>query len=108
MKTVMGILLVAAAFVGGYGYGRWYGKPASVAAGGGRKVLYYVDAMHPWYKSDKPGIAPDCNMKLTPVYEGEENKLSGPGGTVQVSAEKQQLIGVQFGTAEYENVSDSI
>ena len=28
-----------------------------------KKPLYYVDAMHPWYKSDKPGIAPDCGMK---------------------------------------------
>jgi RND family efflux transporter MFP subunit len=25
--------------------------------------------MHPAYKSDKPGIAPDCGMKLEPVYE---------------------------------------
>ena len=24
--------------------------------------------MHPAYKSDKPGIAPDCGMKLVPVY----------------------------------------
>ena len=24
--------------------------------------------MHPAYKSDKPGIAPDCGMKLEPVY----------------------------------------
>lgn len=32
------------------------------------RVLYWVDPMHPTYKSDKPGIAPDCGMKLTPVY----------------------------------------
>lgn len=32
------------------------------------KILYYVDPMHPTYKSDKPGIAPDCGMQLTPVY----------------------------------------
>ena len=32
------------------------------------KILYYVDPMHPSYKSDKPGIAPDCGMQLTPVY----------------------------------------
>ncbi len=24
--------------------------------------------MHPWYKSDKPGVAPDCGMKLEPIY----------------------------------------
>ena len=38
------------------------GKP-----GGERKILYYVDPMHPAYKSDKPGIAPDCGMKLEPA-----------------------------------------
>src|SRR4051812_22100979 len=32
--------------------------------------MHYVDPMHPWYKSDKPGIAPDCGMRLEPVYEG--------------------------------------
>jgi protein SCO1 len=35
---------------------------------GSRKVLYYVDPMHRSYKSNKPGTAPDCGMKLEPVY----------------------------------------
>jgi protein SCO1/2 len=35
-----------------------------------RKVLYYVDPMHPSYKSDKPGTAPDCGMRLEPVFGG--------------------------------------
>ena len=26
----------------------------------GQKILYWVDPMHPSYKTDKPGIAPDC------------------------------------------------
>src|SRR6266508_3640320 len=34
-----------------------------------RKVLYWVDPMHPAYKSDKPGKAPDCGMDLVPVYD---------------------------------------
>ena len=34
----------------------------------GRRILYYHDPMHPSYRSDRPGIAPDCNMELTPVY----------------------------------------
>jgi protein SCO1 len=37
-----------------------------------RKVLYYVDPMHPAYKSPKPGIAPDCKMKLEPVFADSE------------------------------------
>ena len=34
----------------------------------GRRILYYHDPMHPSYRSSQPGIAPDCNMQLTPVY----------------------------------------
>src|SRR5512146_3050974 len=34
-----------------------------------KKILYWVDPMHPSYKSDKPGTAPDCGMDLVPVYE---------------------------------------
>jgi len=58
------------------------GKSAAVAERGisstpaagsesGRKVLYWIDPMHPAYKSDKPGIAPDCGMDLVPVYADE-------------------------------------
>jgi len=39
----------------------------------GKKIAYYKDPMHPWYTSDKPGIAPDCGMELVPVYEGESD-----------------------------------
>ncbi len=69
------------------------GKP------GERKILYYVDPMHPAYKSDKPGIAPDCGMKLEPVYEdgGEAGPTEPmPPGTVKITPEKQQLIGVKY------------
>jgi Cu(I)/Ag(I) efflux system membrane fusion protein len=46
------------------------GKPVPEGGRGpeGSKVLYWVDAMHPAYKSDKPGKAPDCGMDLVPVY----------------------------------------
>jgi membrane fusion protein, copper/silver efflux system len=111
VKTVGVIVLAAASWAAGWGYGRWYAKPASGAAQ--RKVLYWVDPMHPWYKSDKPGIAPDCNMALVAVYEGEaakyEQKAEGlPAGTVQVTPGQQQLIGVEYGTAEFTTANDSI
>ncbi len=53
--------------------GLWVGcrGKASQTAPAGRKVLYWVDSMHPQYKSDKPGIAPDCGMPLSPVYADE-------------------------------------
>ena len=108
MKTLAVLILVAAAYAGGYGYGRWYGKESKESKPAARKILHYVDPMHPAYKSDKPGIAPDCGMKLEPVYADggpgatPEHAPGGgmPAGTVQVSPEKQQLIGVRWGLVE--------
>jgi Cu(I)/Ag(I) efflux system membrane fusion protein len=66
------------------------------AAPGERKVLYWYDPMHPAYRSDKPGIAPDCGMKLAPKYADEEQAMANMApGTVMLSTEKQQLIGVR-------------
>jgi hypothetical protein len=109
-RTIAILILIAAGFVGGYGYGRWYRKPQ--AAKSARKILYYVDAMHPWYKSDKPGIAPDCGMNLVPVYEGEQAGAAAarslPAGAVQMTPEKQKLIGVEYGAAEYRDAAQTI
>jgi RND family efflux transporter MFP subunit len=90
------VLAVTAAFFAG----RWHAARAPRAPE--RKVLYWVDPMHPAYKSDKPGIAPDCGMKLVPVYAGQmlASALKTAPGTVAISAERQQLIGVRIGTAE--------
>lgn len=63
-KPILLLALLGATFTGGY----VIRGTTSHAPAPGRKVLYYVDPMHPAYKSDKPGIAPDCGMKLEPVY----------------------------------------
>jgi len=47
VRILIGLVLLVAAFAGGYGYNRWFGKGDSAQAGkGGRKILYYVDPMH--------------------------------------------------------------
>src|SRR5271166_5356452 len=46
-------------------------ESANSATPGERKVLFWYDPMHPAYKSDKPGIAPDCGMQLVPKYADE-------------------------------------
>lgn len=118
MKFVRFLLtLCAAALLAafGFGYGRWYStRPA--AAKSGRRILYYVDSMHPWYKSDKPGVAPDCGMALDPVYAGQgpaapptgaggtaasNGAAPAAGGLIHVSAEKRQLMGMRTGQAEW-------
>ena len=143
IKRIGTIALVAAAFAGGYIYNAIKGRSVAPADKSDRKVLYWVDPMHPAYKSDKPGIAPDCGMKLEPVYadggapvksnaerrvlyyrdpKDSSFKAQQPGlnpetgnqlepvyaddistmevGTVQITPEKQQLIGVKYGKVE--------
>jgi RND family efflux transporter MFP subunit len=109
LRVFLVIVAIAAAFVAG----RWRSsKPAAAAPE--RKILYWVDPMHPAYKSDKPGVAPDCGMKLVPVYAGEPAPgaaaagLRTAPGTVQISAERQQLIGVRYATAEYSSGAETI
>ena len=63
-----------------------------------QKPLYYVDPMHPAYKSDKPGIAPDCGMKLVPVYAKAE--AVAPAGTINIDPARQQLFGVHIAPVE--------
>ena len=95
-KAVPTLVVAVAAFVGGM---LWNQSRARSHGENHRRILYYHDPMHPAYKSDKPGIAPDCGMDLVAVYEGEsggEAERAAPApGTVQVSAEKQQLIGIR-------------
>ena len=144
LKPVLLVVLIATAFGGGYLLrGSRTGAHGPTA---GRKVLYYVDPMHPAYKSDKPGIAPDCGMALEPVYADEtgapvapatERKVlfyrdpkvpsytahapgvnpetgntlepvyengaeAQPAGTVRISPERQQLIGVRYALVKAE------
>src|SRR6266566_5034399 len=77
--------------------GRYTARPNHDNHTEAKRVLYYVDPMHPSYRSDKPGIAPDCGMALEPVYEGEDPaaKLQLKPGAVSITPEKQVLIGVR-------------
>ena len=78
---------------------------------GERKILYWVDPMHPAYKSDKPGTAPDCGMDLVPVYadQGEgEGEPSLPPGAVKITAQKLQLIGVEYGEVSDQPLAKTI
>jgi membrane fusion protein, copper/silver efflux system len=59
------------------------------------KILYWYDPMHPAYKADKPGIAPDCGMALVPKYADKEESTPMAVGTVTLSAEQQAQAGVR-------------
>ena len=72
----------------------------------GRRILYYVDPMHPSYKSDRPGVAPDCGMALEPVYADSIQPGSAaetpvlPPGTVHLNEQQQQITGICLVRAE--------
>jgi RND family efflux transporter MFP subunit len=156
IRTIAFLMIVGVAFFGGYVYKSIRGAgivKASTAIKRERKILYWVDPMHPAYKSDKPGIAPDCGMKLEPVYEDRDspaldfppserkalyyrdpkdlnyrsqqpglNPETGdelepvygddisamPAGTVQITPQKQQLIGVKYGDVQRSGGSRTI
>ncbi len=96
-------LLLAASF----GLGHWHERRVMAGVSDNpRRVLYYRDPMHPAYRSERPGTAPDCGMDLEPVYAGGaspstvDGLLEHPPGTVRINPEQQQLIGVKVGVAE--------
>jgi RND family efflux transporter MFP subunit len=105
------LTLIAAAFVGGYGYGRWYANdPVQVSAKTTPQVLYYRCPMHPSIYSDRPGSAPCCNMAMIPVYtKGEAATPTDPlpVGAVPIRPEQEQLIGIKFVTAKTGVLSES-
>lgn len=71
VKLLLVTVALAGAFAGGYVVRTWRAGAAAPPGTAERKVLYWVDPMHPAYKSDRPGIAPDCGMALEPVYADE-------------------------------------
>lgn len=92
-------LLVAAVAILSFLVGRGFHRNQESVRG--RRILYYQDPMHPDYKSDKPGVAPDCGMRLEPVYaEAAEAAGTLPPGMVAISEDKQQLMGIRVEAAE--------
>src|SRR6185503_7745082 len=96
-KTIFLIVIVAAlAGAGGWFAARHLPKhdTAPTKSSGGRKILYYQSAMHPWIKSDKPGRCTICGMQLSPVYEGESG-FQAAEGLVTLGSNSVQAINVQ-------------
>jgi len=74
-------------------------KAASARPGErGRRILYYHDPMHPSYRSDRPGIAPDCNMELTAVYVDDPAVLparTGVSAALRIDDRQATAIGLR-------------
>ena len=106
MKRTSLAMAVVAAIAASYGIGR-YNAHSRSGNQTGRHVLYYVDPMHPSYKSDKPGIAPDCGMRLVPVFAEDLGNAQPssplaqlPTGAVAIDAATQRLMGIRVAAVE--------
>ncbi len=103
-KKSLYIILLAAIIAGSFLAGSWHSRREGSRGNtqGERRVLYYVDPMNPAHTSDKPGLAP-CGMQMEPVFADDKAgkvPASLPRGTVRISPEKQQLIGVKVARVE--------
>jgi membrane fusion protein, copper/silver efflux system len=108
MKRLIYLAVVLALIAGAYWAGARRGQQNTAfhESRETHKVLYYVDPMNPAHTSDKPGKAP-CGMDMEPVYAdvglalgSVQETASLPAGTVKVTPEKQQLIGLRLAIAE--------
>ncbi len=99
----------------GYGLAQHRWSPQTDNASG-RKVLYYVDPMHPSYRSSKPGIAPDCGMPLTAVFEDQRgssqpksarNATPNPG-VVHIDEAMRESAGIHLSAVQRSSASQTI
>ena len=102
------VLVLLGAVVAGIALDRLHqAKPAQA-----RRPLYYVDPMHPAYRSDKPGTAPDCGMKLVPVYAEDSSRsllnAAATAGSVTADPVTRRLFGIQLATVERSSGHSSI
>ena len=114
MKRTLSAVLIVLLMILSYAAGRRHrARPATIADSGARQVLYWVDPMHPDYRSDHPGVAPDCGMQLEPVYAEPINSAAAPAvpippGSVGIDPEKQQLFGIRVAVAERNSGSQKL
>jgi membrane fusion protein, copper/silver efflux system len=103
LYSVLFSLTIAAAFLAG----SWSGwRTAAEGSVKTPRILYYVDPMHPAYKSDTPGVAPDCGMQLQPVYADGRPAAAQPESsapiakTARIGSDEQQAAGIRVSTVE--------
>jgi len=114
MRRISLAVVMVAAIAASYGLGRHH-APAQTAGKKGRHVVYYVDPMHPTYKSERPGVAPDCGMQLEPVFAEDAGSAPAssplaqlPAGTVGIDGATQQLLGIRLASVERSSATRTI
>jgi membrane fusion protein, copper/silver efflux system len=77
--------------------------PDSTVAGRAGDIAYYTCPMHPSIRSGNPGQCPICGMTLVPVTKEELRT-----GTITLTGERRQEIGVRTASAEMKLVEKSL
>jgi Cu(I)/Ag(I) efflux system membrane fusion protein len=101
MRTRVALALLAGVIGTGITRAFLVRGPVDKALGASRAILYYVDPMHPDYRSPAPGLAPDCGMALQPVYATGSRDASPvparqePAGAVAMEPTQRQLMGIE-------------
>ena len=113
MKKTLSALAMVLLVVASYAVGRSQRSHQAGKSTDSRRVLYWVDPMHPDYKSDHPGTAPDCGMALEPVYaepatSPTTSRASLPDGAVGIDVDRQQLFGIRVAAVEKTSGSEKI
>lgn len=103
VRKILYCLSLVAVVAAGFAFGHLRHKETSAVAA--HRILYYVDPMHPAYRSDKPGTAPDCGMDLVPVYAQDAAKSlpsdeSSMSGEVQIDPAAQRAYGIKVAMVE--------
>lgn len=94
--------LTGAAFIAGCGDK----TPTSGGEHGKDEISHYTCPMHPHIHSDKPGECPICHMDLVPVYK--QGTTPSGGSSLNISPERQQLIGIKTQMAVKKEVAQEI
>jgi Cu(I)/Ag(I) efflux system membrane fusion protein len=101
MKRIIAATAIAFSLAAGLFAGRtWWTHRAGATRESAHAATVYSCPMHPDYRRDQPADCPICGMHLEPQRgSGAAGAASRalPDGTVHVSAERQQTIGVRLG-----------
>ena len=118
VRIVSGLALLGLGGLAGWGFGQWRmvhplgddraAAPAASAPAGERKVLYWYDPMVPTQRFDKPGKSPFMEMQLVPRFADEGETASGQTGTLAVSTQAQQALGLRLATVQRQSIDTAV